>query len=297
MANKFCCKTLIMNKNTEQFYHGLLPKKGEKIFWQGLYGSAASFVIASAVRLRPLVIITPDAFTSYRLEQELRFFLGKSGDKAQLFVFPGWETLPYDHFSPHEGVVSERGLALYQLAASKSIIILIDASTIMYKLPPKSYVEASSFVLEVGENLDFNFLRKKLENCGYNCVTTVIEHGEFAVRGSIVDIFPMGSKEAYRIDFLDITVDSIRIFDVDTQRSFKNIHSIKVLPAKEFPFNDMAIERFCDKWRFYFDGNPLKCPMYQNISSKKSHPGVEYYLPLFSIIQLHYLIIYPLIPS
>ncbi len=270
-----------MNQSRSQFYHEITSKKAEKIVWQDLYGLASGFAIASAITSRPLIIVTPDANTSHRLEKELRFFLGKGEERLQISVFPGWETLPYDHFSPHEDVISDRGMALYQLATSQAVITIIDASTLMYRLPPKSYVEASSFVLEVGEDLDFELLRLRLESYGYNCVTKVIEHGEFAVRGSIVDIFPMGSKEPYRIDLLNTTVDSIRIFDVDTQRSFKNIKNIKVLPAKEFPFNDEAIDRFCDNWRSYFGGNPLRCPLYQSVSSKKSHPGVEYYLPFF----------------
>ncbi len=261
--------------------HKLSSKKAKKVFWQELHGSAAGFAIASAITSRPLVIITPDAFTSYTLEQELHFFLDKTVGESNIFAFPGWETLPYDHFSPHEDVVSQRGMALYQLATSKQVITLIDAATLMYRLPPRGYIEASSFVLAVGESLDFAFLRKQLESYGYNCVTKVMEHGEFIIRGSIIDVFPMGSKEPYRIDLFDVTVDSIRIFDVDTQRSSKNVQSIKVLPAKEFPFNDEAIDKFCDKWRAYFGGNPLKCPMYQSISSKKTCPGVEYYLPLF----------------
>ena len=270
-----------MKNELEGFYHKSSIKEAEKTCWQNLYGCSIGLALASTVTTKPYIVITPDILTASRLEQELRFFLGDQKDKTQILNFPGWETLPYDHFSPHEDVVSQRLLSLYQLPNLNSGVVFVDVATLMHRLPPKNYIETNSFVLEIKEDVDFILLRKKLESHGYSCVTKVMEHGEFAVRGSIIDIFPMGSDNPFRIDLLDTAVDTIRIFDVDTQRSFKNIDSIKLLPAKEFPLSDEAIDKFCQSWRSRFDGNPLKCPVYENITSNKNHPGIEYYLPLF----------------
>ena len=270
-----------MKNEHGQFYHKSPIREAEKTYWQNLDGCSIGLAIASAVTTKPLIIITPDVLTAARLEQELRFFLDDQKNQAQILNFPGWETLPYDHFSPHEDVISQRLLSLYQLPTLKSGVVFVDAATLMHRLPPKNYIEANSFVLGINENIDFIILRKKLESHGYSSVTKVMEHGEFAVRGSIIDIFPMGSERPFRIDLFDTKVDSIRIFDVDTQRSFKTINSIKLLPAKEFPLSDEAIENFCQSWRYNFDGNPLKCPVYENLISNKNHPGIEYYLPLF----------------
>ena len=161
----------------------------------------------------------------------------------------------------------------------------------MYRLPPKSYIESNSFVLEVGEELDLSSLRIKLENYGYSFVTKVMTHGEFALRGSIIDIFPMGATSPYRIDLLGTQVDAIRIFDEDTQRSVGVVKNIQILPARELPFDDLSIDRFRTSWRKRLSGNPLNAPIYQAISAKNSYPGMEYYLPLFFLVPPLYLII------
>ncbi|MBU0744695.1 MAG: transcription-repair coupling factor, partial [Gammaproteobacteria bacterium] len=267
-----------MKNNQKQFYHKSSPIEEKMTYWPDLNGCEAAFAIASITTAGPLLIVTPDLLTTQHLEQELQFFLKKDKKHSKILTFPGWETLPYDHFSPHEDIISQRLQTLYQLILIDSGVIFVTAAALMHRLPPKYYVEANSFVLNIGEKVDLDALRKKFENHGYNHVTKVMEHGEFAVRGSIIDIFPMGSKSPFRIDFLDTTVDSIRVFDVDTQRSFKVINNIKLLPAKEFPLDELAIERFCHSWRSRFGGNPLNSPIYQAISSNKTHPGIEYYL-------------------
>lgn len=268
-----------MKSNSKQFYHKTPTKKGEKPDWCDLFGSSLGLAVASKASDSTMLIVTPDASRSIKLKQEIKFFLGKKD--IQVKIFPGWETLPYDHFSPHEGVISERLSILYQLASGKKSIVLVDVQTLMHRLPPKEYIEANSFIMKVGETIDFNSLRYKFEEHGYSFVTKVMEHGEFAVRGSIIDVFPMGSSVPYRIDFFDTEIDSIRIFDVDTQRSFKNIDDIKLLPAKEFPLDEDGVDRFCDSWCSHFGYERTRSGIYQDISSGKMHPGVEYYLPLF----------------
>ncbi|EKE01475.1 MAG: hypothetical protein ACD_21C00122G0006 [uncultured bacterium] len=269
-----------MSQKLEQFYHKLPTKKAEKMHWQNLHGGAAGLAIACAATTQPLIAITPDILTTARLEQELEFYLGKES-QTPVLVFPDWETLPYDHFSPHEDIISQRLLSLYQMPSLKSGIILIAATTLAYRLPPKNYVEANSFVLEANEDFNLNQFRLRLETHGYVCVSKVMEHGEFAVRGSIIDLFPIGSKTPFRIDLLDTKVDSIRIFDPDTQRSANKIDKIKILPAKEHPLNDEAVSRFRQSWRSKFSGDPLNCPIYQSTINHENHPGIEYYLPLF----------------
>lgn len=269
-----------MKNHLDQFYHKLLLKKVKKISWSNLYGSAIGLAVASLTS-KPLVVITKEAAVSFRLEQEVRFFLGSDDCEIQTLVFPSGETLPYDHFSPHEEVISQRLLALYRLTTGRAMVVFIDVATLMQRLPPRDYIESNSFILEVGEELDFNQLRSRLLCYSYNCVAKVMEHGEFAIRGSIIDIFPMGSNEPYRIDLLHTTVDSIRVFDVDTQRSSKIINSIKILPAREFALDDQSIDRFSKKWCSYFTGNPWQCPVYESVNSHRASPGIEAYLPLF----------------
>lgn len=260
-----------------QFYHKL---KTEKIYWQNLHGSATGLAIANVVAKNPLVIVTPNILTTSQLEQELQFYLGKE-HQVPILVFPDWETLPYDHFSPHEDIISQRLLTLAQMPSLKSGIILVAATTLMHRLPPKNYVETNSFILEINEVFDLNQFRRRLENQGYICVSKVMTHGEFAVRGSIFDLFPIGSKTPFRIDLLDTRVDSIRIFNPDTQLSSGKINKIRVLPAKEHPLNDEAISIFRQSWRSKFSGDPLRCPIYQSTVNHENHPGIEYYLPLF----------------
>lgn len=263
-----------------EFYHSSLTKKAEKTSWNNLHGCSIGLAITSVAITNPLVIITPDVLTSSRLEQEIAFF-GNKDALPPVFTFPGWETLPYDHFSPHEDVVSQRLFSLHQLSHLQSWVLLVTASTLMHRLPPKIYVESNSFVLAKGDHIDFVSLRKRFETHGYRCVNKVMEHGEFAVRGSIIDIFPMGSKNPLRIDLLDTIVDSIRTFDADTQRSLQIIDDVKLLPAKEFPLDDKATDKFCHAWKTRFGASSSNSQIYQSILANKPHPGIEYYLPLF----------------
>lgn len=267
----------------EQLYYKSPLKKAPKSYWQNLRGCSLSLAIACQVIQNPhnpFLIITPDILSLARLEKELRFYLNQESN-ASIHIFSDWETLPYDHFSPQEDIISQRLLTLSQIPNLKSGIILVAATTLMHKLPPKNYVETSSFVVELDETVDVEKLRKQLVNQGYISVTKVMSHGEFASRGSIIDIFPVGSKTPFRIDLFDTKVDSIRIFNPQTQISSGKINKIRLLPAKEYPLTSEAVSRFRRGWRTNFSGDPLNCPIYQSIINHESHPGIEYYLPLF----------------
>lgn len=226
---------------------------------------------------QPILIIVPDSLTVAQLTDAIHFFTGEDS----LLHFPDWETLPYDHFSPHQDIISERLAVLSRLPTLKTGAVITTVDTILHRLPPNDFLTAQSLILEVGEKLNLDVFRTRLAHAGYHHVSQVQEHGEFAVRGSIIDIFPMGSRTPFRIDLFDNEVDTIRIFSPETQRTTEKISKINLLPAKEFPMTEESIERFRQAWRNQFSGNPLKAPTYQDISEGICSPGIEYYLPLF----------------
>ncbi|EKD54781.1 MAG: hypothetical protein ACD_60C00045G0020 [uncultured bacterium] len=257
-----------------------IPKKqGEQFNFQGLYGASVGLVLSSIIThsKKPVLIITPDTLTANRLQYEIPFFQASEA----ILPFPDWETLPYDYFSPHQDIISGRLTALYQLPTLKEGALITSITTLMQRLCPRDYLEGHTFLLAPKDKLPLEATRLRLEKAGYRCVTTVSEHGEFAVRGSLIDIFPMGSALPYRIDLFDDEIDSIRTFSPDTQRSLDKIDKIELLPAKEFPLTEEGIEYFREEWRSEFSGNPLNCPIYQDVSDGIATPGIEYYLPLF----------------
>ncbi len=225
---------------------------------------------------QPVLIITPDSITTNRLLHELPFFLSDP-----ILEFPDWETLPYDLFSPHQDIISGRLSTLYKLGSLKKGALITSISTLMHQLTPKSYLDANLFLLKPGDKLNIETLRLQLERAGYRSVSQVAEHGEYASRGSIIDLFPMGSTTPYRIDLFDDEIDSIRTFSPDTQRTIDKIEKIELLPAKEFPLTDTAIEYFRQQFRSTFNVNPLNSTLYQDVSEGICPPGIEYYLPLF----------------
>ncbi len=232
--------------------------------------------LASSEQL--LLVITADTHSAQTLERELPFFLP---EPVEILSFPDWETLPYDNFSPHQDIISERLATLHQLPRTQGGILIVPVPTLMHRLPPTHFVAGSSLVLEAGQQLDISAFRRDLERNGYRNVETVYEHGEFALRGALFDIFPMGSSLPYRIDLLDDEVDTLRTFDPETQRTVEKVERINMLPAREYPLDSRAITRFQMNWYDSFEGDPDQCPTFTEVSAGRSPGGCEYYLPLF----------------
>lgn len=260
----------------------LLTGKNSRQTWGNLLGSSLGLTLAQVMQenSQPLIIITSDTLIANRLEYELKFFY-QAEVKQPTLPFPDWETLPYDQFSPHQDIISGRLSALYHIPTLQRGAVIIPISTLMQRLAPRDFLEANIFLLKQGEKFNIDATRLRFEKAGYRCVTQVQEHGEFAVRGAIIDLYPMGSDLPFRIDLLDDEIDSIRTFSPETQRTIEKVDNITLLPAKEFPLHENAIELFRQQWRSQFSGNPLNCPVYQDISEGICSPGIEYYLPLF----------------
>jgi len=259
----------------------ILPTRtGEHVGWCGLAGSSRGLAIATAAASHPgpLLVIAAGTLAAQRLEDEIRFY---APTDLPVLSFPDWETLPYDAFSPHQDIVSQRLEALYRLPALSRGVVLASASTLMHRLPPREYIAAHSFLLKVGDILDPQKLREQLVSANYHSVSQVMEPGEFAVRGGIVDLFPAGSHQPYRLDLFGDKVETIRDFDPATQRSGRQLDAIQLLPAREFPLTEDAIQRFRQAFRARFEGDPQKVPLYRDVSKGLSPAGVEYYLPLF----------------
>jgi len=252
----------------------LTPKQRKN--WGRLYGSSVGLVISQAAQKTPVIVITPDSLSAQRLVEDIQFY---AKPDLPLLIFPDWETLPYDLFSPHQDIISERLTTLYQLPDIEQGVLVLPVNTLMSRLAPTDYVKAKSLLVTTGQHLNPEKWRQQLELSGYRRVEQVMEHGEFAVRGSLLDLFPMGSKLPYRIDLFDDEVDSIRNFDPDTQRSQSTIKEIRLLPAREFPLT--SIEQFRSQWRTEFSGDPTRCPIYRDVSANLAPAGIEYYLPLF----------------
>jgi transcription-repair coupling factor (superfamily II helicase) len=227
------------------------------------------------------MVITPDAPSAQRLEDEMRFFCGETIQNTPLVHFPDWETLPYDVFSPHQDIVSERLSTLAQLPSLHQGVLIVPVTTLMVRIAPREYLDANSLFLAEGDMLDLTEMRRRLELAGYRRVSQVMEHGEFAVRGSLLDLFPMGSASPYRVDLMDDEVDSIRTFDVETQRSVTRVENIRLLPGREFPLTPESIARFRSQWRVHFEGDPTACPVYRDVSQGLAPAGIEFYIKLF----------------
>ena len=258
----------------------LPQQQSSEIIWGGLNGCADSLALAELIRLRQglVVIVTLDTHTALRLEHELRFFLHQD---ANVLHFPDWETLPYDVFSPLPEIISERLRTLVLLPEIRSGALIVSIASLMHRLAPRAHCLAHSFVVEVGSQFSLDLNRIKLEAVGYQCVSQVYQHGEFAVRGSIIDVFPMGSKQPYRIELFDDEVESIRSFDPESQMSLEKLTHIALYPAREFPFTDEAIKRFRQNFRERFPNASPKNPLYLDVSKQIAPAGIEYYMPLF----------------
>lgn len=249
------------------------------IHWHNLHGCSQDLLVAeSAGQFKGLsLLITQDMNAAYQAESNIRFF----NKTLDLQVFPDWETLPYDLFSPLEDIISERLKVLYHLPRVEQRLLIIPITTLMQYIAPIEFIEAQSLVLEVGDTLDIELLREQLEKSGYRHVSQVIEHGEYASRGSLLDLYPMGSESPYRIDFFDDEIESIRRFSPEDQRTLEKLERVDLLPAHEFPLDEKGIRTFRQNYRRELSADVQKSLVYQNTSDGNPPAGIEYYLPLF----------------
>ncbi|MDC7824646.1 transcription-repair coupling factor [Pseudomonas sp. BLCC-B13] len=256
-----------------------LPGAAGKQHWGNLPGAALSLAVAEAASAakRFTLLLTADSQSAERLQEELAFF----APDLPVLHFPDWETLPYDVFSPHQDIISQRIATLYRLPEIKHGVLVVPIATALHRLAPTRFLLGSGLLLDVGQKLDVEEMRARLEAAGYRCVDTVYEHGEFAVRGALIDLFPMGSETPYRIDLFDDEIETLRTFDPETQRSVDKVESIRLLPAREFPLEKKAVTDFRGRFRERFDVDYRRCPIYQDLASGITPAGIEYYLPLF----------------
>ncbi|MBL8365916.1 MAG: transcription-repair coupling factor [Comamonas sp.] len=230
---------------------------------------------------RRTAIVTADASDAQRLIDEMAFF----APELRCALFPDWETLPYDQFSPHQDLISERLATLWRIgqkdAAQGADVVLVPATTALYRLAPPAFLAGYTFHFKVKQKLDEAQLRAQLTLAGYQHVTQVVSPGEYAVRGGLIDLFPMGSLQPYRVDLFDDEIDSIRTFDPDSQRSLYPVPEVRLLPGREFPMDDAARARFRSRWRELLEGDPTRSRIYKDMGNGVATAGIEYYLPLF----------------
>jgi len=243
-----------------------------------LCGSADALALARlAQSARPLAVVSATALDAQRMLEEIAWF----APALRACLLPDWETLPYDQFSPHQDLVSERLATLYSIQRGEFDIAIVPAATALVRLAPPAYLAAYTFFLRVGTRLDADALRRQLATAGYQHVTQVVAPGEYCVRGGIIDLYPMGSALPLRLDLDDDLIDAIKTFDVDTQRTLYAVNEVRLLPAREFPLDDAARARFRGRFREMFEGDPSKKGLYRDVSNGVPAAGVEYYLPLF----------------
>ncbi|KQR87098.1 transcription-repair coupling factor [Burkholderia sp. Leaf177] len=259
-----------------------LVKAGQRFVFDGATGSSdalalARYHLANRENVPLLVVMCASAVDSQRLSVEIPFF----APDARVRLLPDWETLPYDTFSPHQDLVSARLATLHDLGEGRCDILLVPATTALYRMPPASFLAAYTFSFTQGERLNEAKLKSQLTLAGYEHVSQVVRPGEYCVRGSLLDLFPMGSPLPYRIDLFDDQVDSIRAFDPDTQRSLYPVRDVRLLPGREFPFDEPARTAFRSRWREVFEGDPSRSSIYKDIGNGVPAAGIEYYLPLF----------------
>ncbi|UJJ60264.1 transcription-repair coupling factor [Rhodanobacter denitrificans] len=251
----------------------------QRRYWTPPHGSARALLLAEAARAHGglLVVVARDTQRAQALEAELKIFAGG----LPVLHFPDWETLPYDVFSPHPEIVSQRVATLYRLPGVKRGVLVVPVATLMQRIAPHSHITGSGLVLAKGQKLDLAGEQRRLEASGYRHVPQVAEPGDFAVRGALLDIFPMGTAEPYRIELFDDEVESIRSFDPETQRSQQPVDRVELLPAREFPLTEEAAKEFRGNLRERFPIDVRRCPLYQDMKEGVTPGGIEYYLPLF----------------
>ncbi len=258
----------------------LLPAAGQTVRWGELYGSSPAWILteAAAAAEAPLVVIAGSGREADQYLAEFRFF---SSGRTQVLALPDRETLPYDPFSPHPDIVSERLRTLASLRDLRQGIVVTTLAALFDRLPPRSFIEAHAFSLRPGERIDLPQLRKRLTDAGYIQVTQVLSPGEFAVRGSVVDLFPSGAPQPFRLDLFDELIETVRSFDPADQRSAARLAAVPLLPAREVPSSPEAIAEFRGRWRERFEGDPQQCSVYRSVTAGQMPAGVESWLPLF----------------
>ncbi|ATO33644.1 Transcription-repair-coupling factor [Dickeya dianthicola] len=262
----------------EQYRYTLPGKAGEQRLLGQLTGAACAVECAEIVERHAglVVLITPDMQNALRLRDEIQQFTAQP-----VMTLPDWETLPYDSFSPHQEIISARLSTLYQLPSLTRGVLILPVNTLMQKVCPHAFLHGHALMLKKGQRLSRDRLRNQLEQAGYRSVDQVMEHGEFATRGALLDLFPMGSEEPFRIDFFDDEIDSLRLFDADTQRTLNEVEQIHLLPAREFPTDKTAIELFRSQWREQFEVRRDAEHVYQQVSKGTLPAGIEYWQSLF----------------
>ncbi|GAB3388470.1 transcription-repair coupling factor [Lysobacter fragariae] len=261
-----------------------LPRAGQHRTWWRLPASpsALAFHIAAAASAHsgPLLAIARDNHGANQLESDLRTLL--AGNPAVPVVnFPDWETLPYDQFSPHPDIVSQRLSALHRLPTMKRGIVVVPVQTLLQRLAPLKHVVGGSFDVRVGQRLDLDAEKRRLESAGYRHVPQVLDPGDFAVRGGLLDVYPMGADSPFRVELLDDEIDTIRAFDPESQRSLDKIDAVHLLPGREVPLDDAALKHALDALRDRFDVDTRRSALYHDLKSGLAPAGIEYYLPLF----------------
>jgi transcription-repair coupling factor (superfamily II helicase) len=258
------------------------PRAGQRFTFSGLIGSADAALIAeTALRYRKdfsvMVIFCAQAQEAQRLLEEIPAF----APLLKTRLLPDWEILPYDHFSPHQDLVSERLATLYELLNGSCDIVLVPVSTALQRLGPPSFLSGHTFFFRQGDKLNEAALKLQLQQAGYDPVSAVMRPGEYSIRGGLIDLFPMGSSLPYRLDLFGDEIEQIRSFDPDTQRSLYPVKEVRLLPGHEFPFNDEARTAFRGRWREVFEGDPTRCSIYKDANLGIPSAGIESYLPMF----------------
>jgi transcription-repair coupling factor (superfamily II helicase) len=263
-----------------------LPKPGHRFALPAVHGSADAYVLAQAAielksQQRMLAIVVANAADAQRLLTEIPWFGNQETATLRCHLLPDWETLPYDAFSPHQDLVSERLATLYEIQSGQCDVLIVPATTALVRMAPPSFLAAYTFFFKQGEKLDETRLKTQLTLAGYTHVTQVMSPGEYSVRGGLIDLFPMGSALPYRLDLFGDTIETIRTFDADTQRSLYPVKEVRLLPGREFPMDEAARTAFRSRWREQFEGDPSKSAIYKDIGHGIASAGIEYYLPLF----------------
>lgn len=252
---------------------------GQGLYLHGLHLSAQYLTLHTYLQQHDnfFMLLTPDHLTAQQYYEALTF-LNKS---QPIYYFTDWETLPYDNFTPPKAIVAARLKILAELSHQKRGLLILPITTLVHPVTAPEHLSKDSFYLKKGDTLDLHEFRQRLEKTGYYCTSEVITQGEFALRGSLLDLFPVGASHPFRIDLFDNIIDSIRLFDIDTQRTMEQVDKIDCLPAYEYPLDNKAIQQFRQQWRHYFSGDPTRYSLYNSISAGRGEAGIEYYLPLF----------------